>query len=31
MGKDLVLTEKEIDLNEYVDGGDGIYSVRQVD
>ena len=31
MGKDLVHTEKEIDLNEYVDGGDGIYSVRQVD
>ena len=25
------LTEKEIDLKDYVDGGDGIYSVRQLD
>ena len=31
MGKDLKRSGKEIDLTEYVDGGDGIYSVRQVD
>jgi len=31
MGKELDQTGKEIDLSDYVDGGDGIYSVRQID
>ena len=31
MDKKLNQTRKEIDLSDYVDGGDGIYSVRQVD
>ena len=31
MDKKLNQTGKEIDLSDYIDGGDGIYSVRQVD
>ena len=30
MNKDLKQTGDEIDLTTYVDGGDGIYSIRQV-